>query len=340
MPCTKCKDGKYKWGSTGSCKYNTKEECENANSKYNKEMDKPTTKITELVISPDNEELAIDCISLVSEPAIMVDFVYMNKHKKNNLNLTKIDEHKRQIISPALIPDKSIFRFDAATNSEYYVYFSKETVRQASILYLKNNNHHKATTQHEERVAGVMTVESWIVEDTKKDKSALYNYSLPVGTWCVKLQINNDQIWQRVLDGELRGLSIEGFFVESMEALSKNKYSDKEVLTALADILSPKDKLTKLAGSGITQMLGATKGVNNFSNNLEIGIKELDKVRTSLEVDRSDLKGEMKILVQIVDKLEFQAKDLGISPGDVGGYKEARAAITRGTEISIKTQKL
>tara|TARA_R100001510_G_C7647640_1_gene204979 strand:+ start:1657 stop:2136 length:480 start_codon:yes stop_codon:yes gene_type:complete len=33
MPCTKCKDGKYKWGKTGECKYDTKEACEKANPK-------------------------------------------------------------------------------------------------------------------------------------------------------------------------------------------------------------------------------------------------------------------------------------------------------------------
>jgi predicted molibdopterin-dependent oxidoreductase YjgC len=41
MPCTKCKDGKYKWGESGECKYETKEACEKANHKYNK-MEKPT----------------------------------------------------------------------------------------------------------------------------------------------------------------------------------------------------------------------------------------------------------------------------------------------------------
>ena len=32
MPCTKCKDDKYKWGKTGECEYATKEACESANS--------------------------------------------------------------------------------------------------------------------------------------------------------------------------------------------------------------------------------------------------------------------------------------------------------------------
>jgi len=41
MPCTKCKDGKYKWGETGECKYDTKEACEKANPKHYNKM-KPT----------------------------------------------------------------------------------------------------------------------------------------------------------------------------------------------------------------------------------------------------------------------------------------------------------
>ena len=41
MPCKKCKDGKYKWGNTGECKYATKDECEKANPKKYSKM-KPT----------------------------------------------------------------------------------------------------------------------------------------------------------------------------------------------------------------------------------------------------------------------------------------------------------
>ena len=43
MPCKKCKDGKYKYGNTGECKYDTKEECDKANpNKYNKMKKYPT----------------------------------------------------------------------------------------------------------------------------------------------------------------------------------------------------------------------------------------------------------------------------------------------------------
>ena len=241
MPCTKCEEGKYKWGKTGDCKYKTKEECEKANS-Y-EEMN--ITSIVELVIDEDSESLAIDAISLVSAPAIEQDFVFFGK-EKNNLTFAKVDEDKRMLISPALIPDKSIFRHDPQTSSDYYVYFSKATVRKASELYLKNNNHHKATYEHSDRVSGVLTVESWIIEDPKMDKSTLYGFSLPKGTWMVAMRIDNEDLWKEIKSGSLKGLSIEGYFTDRMEKMSEKTPTDQEILTALNEILNPNlEKIVK-----------------------------------------------------------------------------------------------
>jgi len=199
------------------------------------------TKIVELVIADDSEELAIDAISLVTSPAIEQDFVFFGK-EKNNLTFAKVDEEKRMLISPALIPNKQIFRHDPNTDSDYYVYFSKETVQKASELYLKHNNHHKATYQHQDRVSGVLTVESWIIEDSKLDKSTLYNFSLPVGTWMVKMHIENDELWQEIKSGNLRGLSIEGYFTSAFEKMQKAEPTNEEILQALNEIITKSNK--------------------------------------------------------------------------------------------------
>jgi hypothetical protein len=237
MPCTKCEEG-YKWGETGECKYDTLQDCEDANSTY-EEM--KTTSIVELVIDDESQELAIDCISLVSAPAIEQEFVFFGK-EKNNLTFAKVDEDKKMLISPALIPDKQIFRHNPNTQEDYYVYFSKDTVRKASELYLKNNNHHKATHEHSERVSGVLTVESWIIEDPKMDKSTLYGFSLPKGTWMVKMRIQNEDLWQKIKSGELKGLSIEGYFTNRMEKMSETTPTDAEILEALKEIISKSNK--------------------------------------------------------------------------------------------------
>ena len=241
MPCKKC-GKKWKWGENGECKYDSKEACEKANPKHYESL--KSTKIVELVISDESEELTIDAISLVTSPAIEQDFVFFGK-EKNNLTFAKIDEEKRMLVSPALIPNKQIFRYDPNTDSDYYVYFSKDTVKQAAELYLKHNNHHKATYQHEERVSGVLTIESWIKEGDM-DKSKLYGYDLPDGTWFVKMKIENDEMWDKIKSGELKGLSIEGYFIDKMEKMSETvKPSNEEILSALNEIIQDIKNQTK-----------------------------------------------------------------------------------------------
>ena len=195
------------------------------------------TRIVELVIADDSQELAIDAISLVNSPAIEQDYVFFGK-EKNNLTFAKIYEEKRMLVSPAIIPNNQIFRYDPNTDSDYYVYFSPETVRKASELYLKHNNHHKATHEHSERVSGVLTVESWIIEDPKKDKSTLYGFSLPKGTWMVSLKISNDDLWGKIKSGELKGLSIEGYFTNKFEQMQKAEPTTEQILSALNEMLT------------------------------------------------------------------------------------------------------
>jgi hypothetical protein len=248
------------------------------------------TKIVELVIEDDNQELAIDAISLVTAPAIEQDFVFFGKDK-NNLTFAKVDEEKRMLVSPALIPNKHIFRYDPNTDSDYYVYFSKETVRRASELYLKHNNHHKATYQHQDRVSGVLTVESWIKEGDQ-DKSKMYNFDLPNGTWFVKMKIENDDLWTKIKEGELKGLSIEGYFTNKFEAMQNKKPSDLEILSALNEIIRESQKPKKVelgAMDDLKKAVGKLKGYD-------------------LEKKLSDLRSQYKAINGVLTKLKTQSK--------------------------------
>ena len=210
MPCKKCENNKYRFGN-GNCKYNTLAECEAVHQTYD---------IVELVIDETNEAIAIDAISLVTSPAIETPFVHFNDDK-NKLTLAKIDEEKRMLVSPALIPYKQIYRYNADTDKHYYVYFTADTVRKAAEAFIKHHNTNNATIQHEYKVTGVSVIETWISEDSKKDKSNIYGYELPKGTWFVSMRIDNDEVWQQIKDGTLKGLSIEGYFVDKVQKMAK-----------------------------------------------------------------------------------------------------------------------
>ena len=291
------------------------------------------TKIVELIISDDNQELAIDAISLVTSPAIENNFVFFGK-EKNNLTFAKVDEEKRMLVSPALIPNKQIFRHDPNTDSDYYVYFSKDTVRKASELYLKHNNHHKATYQHQDRVSGVLTVESWIKEGDS-DKSKLYGYDLPNGTWFVKMKIENDELWQKIKAGELKGLSIEGYFTNKFEQMQKKEFTNEEVKTALKELLSVQkvdlsllddikstgDKLDKMFNSAVKVAVdGATKLA-----------KKVDEEAKSFNKNRDTLASE-------IDNFKKRAKEIGVNPNDIPNLKkfEKELKATEGRSKELK----
>jgi len=307
MPCEECENGKYKWGKTGSCKYDTKADCEEDNKDYYEE--EKTTSIVELVINDENQELAIDAISLVTAPAIEQDFVFFGK-EKNNLTFAKVDEEKRMLISPALIPGKTIFRHDPQTSSDYFVFFSKATVRKASELYLKHNNHHKATYQHQDRISGILTVESWIIEDSKLDKSTLYGFSLPVGTWMVKLKIDNDEIWSKIKDGELKGLSIEGYFTNKFEQMQKKEFTDEEVKTALKELLS----VQKVELGLMDDVMKVYKTLVKVKDKMD---DDLSKVKKSAIMGDSGIQNFNKLSGDI----EKAAKELGIPASDLNLQK-------------------
>ncbi len=75
MPCTKCKDGKYKWGKTGECKYDTKEACEKANpKKYNKMQPTPLGKKTYEEYAKELKEFNLSKVERV-ELALVDDLV-------------------------------------------------------------------------------------------------------------------------------------------------------------------------------------------------------------------------------------------------------------------------
>lgn len=170
--------------------------------------------IIELVLDEDAEVYGIDAISLVERPAIERNWVAL-KEQASKQEFSLADADKRLIVGPALVPDQPIYR-RSEDGEEYYVYFSKSTIRRASELYLIHGNQKNATLEHEQNVKGLSLVESWIVEGSE-DKSKLYGMDVPNGTWMVTMRVDNDAIWEKfVKTGEVKGFSIEGYFVDRM----------------------------------------------------------------------------------------------------------------------------
>ena len=182
--------------------------------------------LIELIIDEKDDLSGVDAISVVENPAIESNFVAL---KSEEIKLAQVDTEKRILMGAVLIPEKPIFRKNG--EDEYYIYFSKNTVNKASQLFFKNGNQNNWTLEHDKQIKGLTVVESWIVEDTQKDKSAIYNLSVPVGTWMASVKVEDDAIWNDyVKTGKVKGFSLEGYFADKLETkkeLSKQNKKDE-----------------------------------------------------------------------------------------------------------------
>ena len=186
-------------------------------------------RIVEMIIDESKDENGVFAISLVQDPAIESDFIALSKDYE--IKFQKMDEEKRLLIGPALIPNKTIFRNGQNGEEDYYIYFSRETIEKTAQRFFKNKFQDQTTLEHSMKLDGLTVVESWIVEDEEKDKSRLYEATknVPIGTWMVAYKVDNEDVWNnQVKDGKVKGLSVEGFFSEKALAAQKQKEEEKE----------------------------------------------------------------------------------------------------------------
>ena len=127
-----------------------------------------------------------------------------------------IEEEKREIVGPAMIPNKMILRRDET--GTYDVFFSEETIKQIAEKFMRKgytvDGHHDVNHRGPGE-KDVYVTESWIIEDPNNDKANMYGFDdLPKGTWMTKMKVLNDNVWSQIKQGKLKGFSVSGFFEE------------------------------------------------------------------------------------------------------------------------------
>lgn len=178
-------------------------------------------KIKKYKVGIDSET---EAISMVTEPAIESDFVFLSKDKAIVKEAFSNDE-KHMVYGAVLRPDFPIYRNDG--ENEYYLEFTSESIERMARDYMMNYRQGNVTIQHEEYANEVFMVESWIKQDMDKDKSVSVGLdkSLPIGTWFCGLYVNNNDVWERIRSGELKAFSVEAMI--DLEDFAKVKKEDE-----------------------------------------------------------------------------------------------------------------
>ena len=267
--------------------------------------------IIELFIDETDEVSGIEAISVVENPAIESDFIAL---KNQEFKLAEVDKEKRILMGAALIPNKPIYR--TSGEQEYYIYFSKNTVRKASELFFIKGNQNNATLEHQLELKGLTAVESWIVE-SEQDKSRMYDLNVPIGTWMVSMKVLNDDVWKQVKEGKVKGFSIEGYFADKLERpnepVKQSKMSKEEVAEAKIEELRQLFSNQKVELGLLDEVKKVSSTIEkDWKEALNIAVNGAKELRSKINSKIKPLNKQALALRDGIDKAEKMLKDLGI----------------------------
>lgn len=194
-------------------------------------------KIFEFLIGED-DDTGIKTISLVESPAIESDFIAFNSEEKVRPKYISLEseegEYKGIVAGLSLIPDKLIYRVDPETKEDYYGYFSQDTIEKIRNKYHKEMMTSSINLDHEDsQYINAFLVESYLLdtETRVEEVKAKGIEEATLGAWYTAFKIEDEEVFQRVLEGDFKGFSIEAFLnkeLKSIDASLKNNLKEKE----------------------------------------------------------------------------------------------------------------
>lgn len=179
-------------------------------------------KLKTYYVNPDDENICYR-VSLVEDPAVESEFVYMSRQDGRKEYVSLETDEKHMVYSATLIPDKPIYR--QMDGEEFNVVFTAAAIERMARNFMKAGFNHEWSLEHDgQSVSGLTATECWIKTDLEKDKSVAIGLDpeLPVGTWFLGLSVDNPDVWQAVKEGTWHGFSIEALIALDEVKLAKD----------------------------------------------------------------------------------------------------------------------
>ena len=190
----------------------------------------------ELMFDDNDSTLGCSKISLVESPAVEEFFLKFSKdeQEKEHKSFYFKDDSKRIITGIAMRADYPIYRNQ--DGQEFYVQFSKDTIDKMMQKFMKEQRLFDISLDHNKDVRDCYLIESFIIN---KERGICPNEFSDVedGSWIISVKIENQDVWNKICSGEVKGFSIETEMIAN--AFSNQKKKAKELGISV-------DELTKL----------------------------------------------------------------------------------------------
>jgi len=183
----------------------------------------------------DSYDDGIYKISLVDSPAVESDFLVFKKDEQP-MKFAIENEEKRMVTGVIMRADFNIYRY-SDNLGEFYMKFSKETIKKMAEKMMKDNTFNNINLQHTDGtdVDGVNLVELFI-KDSEKGISPKGFEDIEEGSLFASYQINNDKVWESIKAKTFKGFSLEGIF--DLEIVKMSKQNQKNIYSKFMNIFN------------------------------------------------------------------------------------------------------
>jgi hypothetical protein len=192
--------------------------------------------IYRLDINEDEESnVEVDFVALVDRPAIERSFLAFAEAKEK-MSFAIQDEEERIISGPLMLADTPIYRYDSS--GEYYVVFTADTIKKIAQKYFKKGYQSNVNLMHDNgmTVDGVTMFESWIVDEKRGIKAMKGFEDVKDGSWFGSFKVENEDVWELVKEGKLKGFSVEGVFNYSKSGISNPQKMMQDIIDILHQV--------------------------------------------------------------------------------------------------------
>lgn len=208
--------------------------------------------LVQFTFDENDPQAGMKAISLVDKPAIESNFEYFNNAKPKSQYFA-IAGYEGVVQGLALIPDKPILRYDME-GQPYFGYFTADTIKKLRNSFQKQLMSNNISIDHNGQPIAGYLMESFIIDSPERlaDVQSKGIKEATLGSWYVQYKIDDPQVFQKVVDGELKGFSIEAFlqtFLKVNNNSSKIEKTMNKLIERFQSLLDEMKNSTELAAA-------------------------------------------------------------------------------------------
>ena len=155
----------------------------------------------------DEDLEGMSCISIVDYPAMEKEMMVFEKQKKP-IMFSVQDELQHKITSVVIRCNYPIYRIHEF-GKEYYIRFGREVIDQLAEKYSKDGLLNRVSVQHNGELLSDIVMTEMYIKNTEKGINPVGFEDIEDFSLFATFKINNEDVWNRIVNGEFGGLSME-----------------------------------------------------------------------------------------------------------------------------------